>query len=125
MYRLTISLTLLLLTFLAPACAPKDSPPPPATLQNLVLLTDTTQWEAAKLHHLQDSLSANGYRVMTSGYPGETADELTARLPWLLQPGVDLLLYDNRLAGTAVFDSLVRQVGVLSPPTQVRRWSNH
>ncbi|MFT5999261.1 MAG: hypothetical protein ACI81P_001718 [Neolewinella sp.] len=120
--RLTIPLTLLLLTILAPACAPKDPPPPSESLQNLVLLTDTTQWEATALHHLQDSLATSGYRVLTSGYSGETATELLARLPWLLQPGVDVLLYDDRLAGAAAFDSLFQQVGELSGYTEVRRW---
>ncbi|WP_026232245.1 SGNH/GDSL hydrolase family protein [Neolewinella persica] len=120
MYQLTFPLALLLLTFLAPACAPKDPPSPPATLQNLVLLTDTTQWEATTLQSLQDSLASSGYRVITSGYPGETAAELTARLPWLLQPGVDVLLYDDRLAGAALFDSLVQRVGLLSPHTEVQ-----
>jgi hypothetical protein len=80
------------------------------------------QWEATTLHHLQDSLTTSGYRVITSGYPGETAAELTARLPWLLQPGVDVLLYDDRLAGAAAFDSLLLLIGGLSPHTEVRHW---
>ena len=122
MRRMVALLTLLLPTFLVPACAPNEPPPPSVTSGNLVLLTDTTQWETATLHHLQDSLATSGYRVIISGYPGETVDELMARLPWLLQPGVDILLYDDRLAGGAVFDSLVAQVSVLSPHTEVQRW---
>jgi hypothetical protein len=117
-----MALTLLLLTVFAPACAPKDPPPPPATLQNLVLLTDTIQWEATTLHHLLDSLAASGYRIIISGYPKETTEELMARLPWLLQPGVDVLLYDDRLAGAATFDSLLLQMKVMSPHTEVLRW---
>lgn len=121
MNRLTCLLPLLLMVFLAPACAPNDAPPPPATSQNLVLLTDTALWEATELQHFQDSLATIGYRVVTSGYSGETAIELTDRLPWLLQPGVDLLLYDDRLAGAPAFDSLLRRVTLLSPHTEVQQ----
>lgn len=114
-------LTLLLLTVFAPACAPND-PPPSVSQQNLVLLTDTTHWQASDLHQLQDSLMMSGYRVITSGYPGESTEEIMARLPWLLQPGVDVLLYDDRLAGAATFDSLLLQMKVMSPHTEVLRW---
>jgi hypothetical protein len=92
-------------------------------LQYVVVLTDTIQWEATALHHLRDSLTASGYRVIISGYPKETTEELMARLPWLLQPGVDVLLYDDRLAGRAAFDSLMQKIGLLSPHTVVEHWA--
>lgn len=99
-------LTLLLLLWLAPACAPDQPPPPPAAAQNLVLLTDTTRWAATTLRQYKDSLTTAGYRVLVSGYPGETTTALLARLPWLLQPGVDKFIYDDRLAGSKAGDSL-------------------
>ena len=102
-----VFLTLLLLPFLAPACAPNEPPSKRTVPKNLVLLTDTSRWEAGRLVTYKDSLGKAGYRVLVSGYAGESAAELTARLPWLLQPGVDLFIYDNRLAGKAGKDSLV------------------
>ncbi|MEO0733266.1 MAG: hypothetical protein AAFZ52_10555 [Bacteroidota bacterium] len=102
-----------LILFLAPACAPEKTPP----TKNLVFLTDTTQWSPRAI---RDSLQKAGYRVLISGYPGETASELQARLPWLLQPGVDVLLYDPRLAGPATFDSLQKQLK--DHPAEVKLW---
>jgi hypothetical protein len=100
-------LTLLLLTVFAPACAPNEPPPPTKKLQHLVLLTDVKQWNGGSLITYLDSLKNEDYRVIISGYAGETADQLTSRLPWLLQPGVDMFLYDEKLAGTVGYDSLV------------------
>ena len=93
--------------FLAPACAP-DAPsaPPEAPRRNAVILTDTTRRSATALNHLRDSLRARNYRVLVSGYPGETAAELNARLPWLLQPGVHLIVYDSLLAGPGAVESV-------------------
>ena len=99
-------LALLLLPFLAPACAPNEPPAERVLPQNVVLLTDSTQWETSALTAYKDSLTSAGYRVLVSGYPNESAAALTARLPWLLQPGVDLFIYDNRLAGEAGKDSI-------------------
>ena len=113
-------LTLLLLTFLAPACAPNEPPPPPAIPRNLVLLTDTTQWNSSALIAYKDSLAGAGYRVVVSGFPGETPAELTVRLPWLLQPGVDLFLYDENLAGVPGRDSLLNYLELQGHPAKVR-----
>lgn len=110
---------LLLLAFIAPACAPNEPHPKKQIARNLVLLTDATSWEHGHLDRYKDSLTAAGYRVLVSGYPGESAGELSARLPWLLQPGVDLFLYDERLAGRAGKDSLVNFLKAAGHPAGV------
>jgi hypothetical protein len=100
---------LLLGLFLAPACSPNektlqadhDSPQP-----HLVLLTDAERWPDQDLTRLKDSLREANYRVIISGYAGENAEDLLQRLPWLLQPGVDLLLCDPRFLPPAGMDSL-------------------
>ncbi len=117
--RASVFPTLLLLTFLAPACAPNEPPPTSPPQKNIVLLTDTTQWKTNRLATYKDSLSQAGFRVLVSGYPNESAAELTARLPWLLQPGVDLFLYDENLAGTAGYDSLVNFLKVSGHPSRL------
>ncbi len=117
----TVFLPLLLLPFLAPACAPNEPPPANALPQNLVLLTDTARWQPGHLAAYKDSLVAAGYRVLVSGYRGESAAELSARLPWLLQPGVDLFLYDDRLAGQAGADSLTNYLKVTGHPALVQK----
>lgn len=105
--------SLLWLLFVAPACAPADdqvgqTEDAAGSTTPLVLLTDASGWKEQDLAAYKDSLGAEGYRVIVSGYRGETAAELTARLPWLLQPGVSLFLYDEQLAGPAGADSLRR-----------------
>lgn len=117
---------LLLLLFLAPACAPTDAPPgkPPSSAKPLVLLTDASTWTAADLEHYRDSLEQENYRVLVTGYPNETPAALTARLPWLLQPGVDLFIYDEALAGPAGTDSLraaLQRLGHEAELTVLRR----
>lgn len=52
-----------------------------------------------------------------SGYPDETAKGLMKRLPWLLQPGVDTLIYDPALAGWEVADSLKKYLQNYAPAT--------
>lgn len=100
-------LALLWVITLAPACAPDPAPAvAPGRTRNLVLLTDTTAWPAGALRHYRDSLTGAGFRVVVSGYPGESAAQLSGRLPWLLQPGVDVFVYDPALAGPAGLDSL-------------------
>lgn len=112
---------LLLIPFLAPACAPPDhataDAPPPR--RPLVLLTDTTQWRAGQLANYRAGLEKEGYRVLVSGYPGETPTALVARLPWLLQPGVDRFVYDVRLSGAAGADSLRQALQSLGHPARV------
>jgi hypothetical protein len=117
--RTAVLSTLLLLTFIAPACAPNEPPPERAVSRNLVLLTDTTQWNNDHLEAYKDSLTAAGYRVLVSGYPSESAAELSARLPWLLQPGVDLFLYDERLSGKPGKDSLMNFLNTTGHPARV------
>lgn len=95
----------LLILLLAPACAPEAPPSPPAKSVAVVLLTDTTQWPAGELTMFRDSLETSNHRLVVSGYPGETPTDLVARLPWLLQPGTEKIIYDPRLAGPAA-DSL-------------------
>jgi len=84
------------------------------------LLTDTTQWASSTLKVYKDSLENEGFRVIISGYPGETAAQLAARLPWLLQPGVDLFVYDEKRAGAAGGDSLVNYLELQGHPAEVR-----
>lgn len=115
-------LSLLLLLSLAPACAPNEPPLPPPIPKNIVLLTDTSRWAPTELQYYKDSLAAAGYRVLISGYPGETAAELLARLPWLLQPGVDKFIYDDRLAGPAGGDSLQNYLQTRGHPATVGRY---
>lgn len=120
-YRaITVFLPLLLLPFLAPACAPNEPLPARVPSKNIVLLTDTSLWKTGKLTAYKDSLSATGYRVLVSGYPGESAAGLTARLPWLLQPGVDLFIYDNKLAGEAGKDSLINYLKANDHPARIQ-----
>lgn len=85
-----------------------------------MLLTDTTQWAPSLLSAYKDSLTEAGYRVLVSGYPGERAGELKARLPWLLQPGVEVFLYDERLAGAAGLDSLTAYLKSVGHPGILR-----
>lgn len=110
MYRLP---SLLFILLLAPACAPehevlqsKKAPPEKERPLPTVLLTDAEAWTETKLDALKDSLESTGHRVVISGYPNETAAQLAARLPWLLQPGTALIVYDPALAGVAGMDSL-------------------
>jgi len=91
----------------------------PLRAKNLVLLTDTTQWKPPVLHRYKDSLQRAGYRVIISGTAGETAEELLARLPWLLQPGVDVFVYDERLVGSAGLDSLAAYLTRASHPATI------
>lgn len=113
-------LTLLLLLAIAPACAPEPvaANNGPAA-RNLVLLTDTTQWTPGHLMNYRDSLTAAGFRVLVSGYPQESAAALAARLPWLLQPGVDVFIYDERLAGQAGLDSLRAYLARIQHPARI------
>lgn len=115
-------LSLLLLLFIAPACSPNEPSPPPSVPKNLVLLTDAARWIPTELQHYKDSLTAAGYRVLLSGYPGESAADLLARLPWLLQPGVDKFIYDDRLAGPAAGDSLDNYLRNRRHPATVSRY---
>ena len=121
-------LSLLLLIALAPACAPASESPSSTeaalTDKPLVLLTDTAKWPQGALQHYRDSLQAAHYRVLVSGYPGESPGEISARLPWLLQPGVSLFIYDESLAGSTGADSLrvaLRRLGQEIPVVVIRR----
>jgi len=84
-----------------------------------VLLTDTTRWSPPALQAYRDSLTDADYRVLISGSPGESAEALMARLPWLLQPGVDLFIYDERLSGPAAQDSLRAYLTRYAHPAKV------
>ncbi len=87
----------------------------------MVVLTDSTTWSPPRLQAFRDSLQGEGFRVLISGYPAETAAEMVERLPWLLQPGVDVFLYDERLAGPAARDSLENALSRLGHPATVQR----
>ncbi|MTB51890.1 hypothetical protein [Lewinella sp. W8] len=99
--------TLLVLLLLAPACTPKENnTQSEERSEHLVLLTDAARWPEGRLAALKDSLQDENFRVVVSGYPGERTDELLARLPWLLQPGIDLMLVDPDFLSPAGVDSL-------------------
>ncbi len=119
------TITLLLVLFIAPACAPDHTYDEAGTEVDdtqipLVLLTDASTWEKEDLQALKDSLTEQRYRVIVSGFTGETAAALTARLPWLLQPGVGLFLYDERLSGAGAADSLRSALDRLGKETPVQ-----
>ncbi|MEM6770866.1 MAG: hypothetical protein AAF597_09805 [Bacteroidota bacterium] len=118
---------LLLVLLFAPACAPNDASvtvKKPRTLKPLVLLSDADSWTSSGLDAYRDSLTKAGYRVLVSGFAGESTTELTERLPWLLQPGVELFIYDEKLAGPDGADSLrsaLERLGQDTPVEILRR----
>ncbi len=117
MYRSLLSL--LFVPLLAPACAPAENISEAILpTRHVVMLTDTLQ-TGHLVTDFRDSLLAAGDRVLISGYPGETAEELMARLPWLLQPGVDLFIYDQDLAGKPGEDSLRNYLNRMAHPAKV------
>ena len=99
-------LSLLLLT--CAACLPDRREPPPPPDFRVVVVADTSRWAAGELLRLRADYAAPNFRLLITGYPGETAPALTARLPWLLQPGVDRFLYDTISLPPAGLDSLRR-----------------
>lgn len=112
-------LSLLFIPLLAPACAPAENiSAKELPTRHVVMLTDTLQ-TGHQITNLRDSLLAVGDRVLISGYPDETAEELMARLPWLLQPGVDLFIYDQDLAGKPGEDSLRNYLNRMAHPAKV------
>lgn len=79
-----------------------------------LVLADESQaplpWLTA-LRHRNDS------KIAVSGYADDTPESVLQRLPWLLQPGVDTLLYDPALAGRELIDSLKQALALSSPTT--------
>ncbi|SEP99953.1 hypothetical protein [Neolewinella agarilytica] len=117
MYRPWFSL--LFIPLLAPACAPAENTVEEVLpVRHVVILTDTLQ-NGHLIAGFRDSLTEAGNRVLISGYPGETAEAITARLPWLLQPGVDLFIYDQKLAGKPGEDSLRNYLDRMAHPAEV------
>lgn len=117
MYRSWLSL--LFVPLLAPACAPAENTVEEVLpARHVVVLTDTLQ-TGHGIRGFRDSLIGAGNRVLISGYPEETAEGLTARLPWLLQPGVDLFVYDQNLAGKPGEDSLRNYLDRMAHPAEV------
>jgi hypothetical protein len=112
-------LSLLFIPLLAPACAPADNTVEEVLpVRHVVVLTDTLQ-SGNLMAGFRDSLIGAGNRVLISGFPAETAEELAARLPWLLQPGVDLFIYDQKLAGKPGEDSLRNYLDRMDHPAEV------
>lgn len=72
----------------------KEQLPLPFSPTYVLILTDTSmgtsQWV---VDYRKEQL--NRAKVVVSGFPGEAAAAVLARLPWLLQPGVDTLLIDT------------------------------
>lgn len=117
----TIILFCLLVLALAPACSPNEPPPPPPRPVHVVLLADTTAWPPGRLARLR-ATRPPGQRLLVTGFPGETTTELLARLPWLLQPGVDTFLYDTMSLGPTGADSVrtfLREWGTPVPVTAI------
>ena len=112
---LGVLLPLLFVLTLAPACSPDPPPADPVTNpaapaarthQNIVFLTDSTVWGAGKLDAISSAVTMRGDRMLITGNPDETPASMTERLPWLLQPGVDVFLYDARFLGQDYADTL-------------------
>ena len=122
MQRMFVLTSLLVLLF-APACAPEKAPDVRRISRPTVLLTAAESWSGNTLEAFRDSLESTGHRVVVSGYAGETAADLATRLPWLLQPGTTLILYDIKLAGPAGADSLRTVIDRLNRAVEVREVS--
>lgn len=93
----------------------QEATPPPSTYT--LVLTDTTVAAPSWLGDYNKKTSL-GNKTVISGFPHETPDEVIARLPWMLQPGVDTLLIDQRFLpnGQEICDS----VASWSPTTVCR-----
>ena len=74
------------------------STPGEEEIRNAVLLIDPLHTRARAQDSLRTALEADGYRVLLSPTTGESTAETVARLPWLLQPGVGLVVYDGDTA---------------------------
>lgn len=79
-----------------------------------LVLIDTTNSTPQWLAKLRKDSSRT---VAVSGYAGETSKALLQRLPWLLQPGVDTIVYDQQFLGPEIADSLRQKLVKLSPAT--------
>ena len=113
-------LTLLFLLLLAPACSPNQPTAEAPEQQKVLILTDSTAWKSDRIARLRADFTARGDRVLISGEAGETAGELGVRLPWLLQPGADVIVYDPGLAGAAGYDSLRSVLGRTGHPASLQ-----
>lgn len=63
------------------------------------------------LRHREDA------KIAVSGYADDSPESVLQRIPWLLQPGVDTLIYDPGLAGEGLIDSLEAVLKQHSPTT--------
>lgn len=114
-------LTLFVLLNLAPACAPEKETQEASPPKKVVVLTDSTSWQpGGTVETKVNRLRKEKVRLLISGSPGETGEDLIARLPWLLQPGLDTLYYDANLAGEATADSLRTFLRAQSHPAIVK-----
>ena len=75
-----------------------ESGPGEDEIRNAVLLIDTLRTRARARDSLREVLESDGYRVLLSPTTGEEVGETVARLPWLLQPGVGVIVYDGDTA---------------------------
>ena len=82
----------------------------------LILADTSTQVPPWLINYRKSSLKNN--KIVVSGYPAETHNELLARLPWLLQPGVDTLIIDRNFVDDhrAICDS----IALWSPTTHCK-----
>ncbi|NJC26447.1 hypothetical protein [Neolewinella antarctica] len=120
MARQTIQLALLLYVLAwAPACAPNGPTEEKARQLKVVILTDSTAWVDDRIRKLGAQLASEGARVLYSGDSTDSATTLTARIPWLLQPGVDVIYYDTALAGEGTGDSVASVLLRLGHPAEL------
>ncbi|PHI19492.1 hypothetical protein CEQ90_12400 [Lewinellaceae bacterium SD302] len=62
-------------------------------------------------------------KIAVSGYADDSPESVLQRIPWLLQPGVDTLIYDPNLAGPEIKDSIINLLNTSSPTTVFRKLS--
>lgn len=93
--------------------APTEEIVPPYVLILTNASADSTDW----IRGLKESETV---KYVVSGYEDETPRSLLQRIPWLLQPGVDTIVYDLNLAGKAAADSLKVYLEQHAPATFFR-----
>lgn len=118
--QLSLLTLLFALLTLAPACSPTEPALEETEQLKVLILTDSTAWRSDRISRIRADHEKRGDRVLISGEDGETAETLGARLPWLLQPGADVIVYDPGLAGPVGYDTLHSRLGRLGHPASLQ-----
>lgn len=108
---------------LVPACAPNKPPDANTEKRKVVFLTDSTHWTDSYTSDLRVMLEEEGARTLVSGEADETLGNLLSRLPWLLQPGVDVFYLDRNFAGQHAKDSLEANLSQLGYMVEIVEYS--